>query len=319
MPNANALVATYEKLVQAVSVSQKDLSLDSTLTKEEFVTVFFYYRADYPQHFWCDSQIGYSISQKTKKVVSAELHYTMSGDALRQAQTKFNAAVTELLELAAIGSDEYEREKLLHDALITRVSYVDGTHAHDAYGALVEGKAVCEGYARAFQYVLYQAGIQCLIAEGNGVNPGTGTSEPHAWNVVRIDGQYYHVDVTWDDVDDTAIPIVYAYFNVTTAQIEEDHTISSDECYTLPNCVAIAANYHIKNNTRLQHYAVDQIATLLGAQSGAAHLYCVNGYDSFEDWFKKNHGNVTRMMGIRGGYSYRLLSVGKEVVVIVQQ
>lgn len=315
LPNGEALVTTYKTIAEAVQNCQTTVDLDETLTESEILTVFYYYRADYPQHFWCDGSIRYAVSQRSNTVVQIKLQYTMTGETLRGAQVRFKNAVIALLEIAATGNNEYERELLLHDALAKSITYQESDNAHNAYGALVEGKAVCEGYARAFQYLLYQSGIQCLIAEGSSINPSTGLSEGHAWNVVRIDGRYYHVDLTWDDPDDTNTPVMYAYFNLTTVQINEDHTISTENSYSLPNCIATAANFHVQNGTRLTTYTVDGVAAILKGVAGDVHVYCVNGSETFVEWFQNNHKAVMRAMGINHGYSYSMLYTGKEVVV----
>ncbi len=316
LPNSAALTNAYQKVVDAVENCQATVEMGETLTESEMTTVFYYYYADYPQHFWCDSNMRYSVSQRSNKVVQLKLSYTMTGETLQRARTDFHEAVVSLLKIAATGNDEYERELLLHDALAKKIVYQDGgKNAHDAYGALVTGKAVCEGYARAFQYLLYQSGIQCLVAEGMSINPSTGLSEGHAWNVVRIGGQYYHVDLTWDDTDNADTPVVYAYFNLTTAQINENHTISSENSYALPNCVATANNFHVKNGTRLTAYTVDAVARILAKTTGDTHIYCVSGARSFVDWFNNNHSAVLQAMGIDRSYSFNMLYTGNEVVV----
>ncbi len=314
LSNSTALVDAYEKIVKAVQNCQTTITMDEKLTKAELLKVFNYYYADYPQHFWCDGSIRYAVSSRSNKVTQLQLSYTMTGDQLLQAQTKFKKAVVDFLGIAATGRNEYERELLLHNALAKHVTYQEGDNAHDAYGALVRGKAVCEGYARAFQYLLYQSGIQCLIAEGESVNPFTGLSEGHAWNVVRIDGQYYHVDPTWDDTNNMNTPVVYAYFNLTTAQIADDHTVNSENRYALPNCVATANNFHVKNGTRLTTYTVDSVARMLN-KTGDTHIYCISGAEAFVDWFNTNHNAVLRQMGINHSYSFSMLYTGNEVVV----
>lgn len=315
LPNGVALTEAYQKIVNAVENCLTTIALDEKLTESELLKVFYYYHADYPQHFWCDGSVRYIISGRSHKVSQVQLQYTMTGDALLQAQIQFKKSVIDLLEIAAIGKNEYERELLLHDALAKRVTYQEGENAHNAYGALVMGKAVCEGYARAFQYLLYQAGIQCLMAEGNSINPFTGQSEGHAWNVVLIDGQYYHLDLTWDDTDDSKTPVVYPYFNLTTAQIQENHTIRIENSYDLPNCVATANNFHVKNGTRLTECTVDGVARMLTKTTGDAHIYYVGGGQSFADWFNANHNAVLKAMGIERSYSFNMLFTGNEVVV----
>ncbi len=314
-PNSAALTEAYQKIVDAVEGCQTTVEMGETLTESEMMTVFYHYYSDYPQHFWCESGIRYTVSQRSNKVLQLKLSYTMTGETLQRARTDFYNAVVSLLKIAATGNNEYERELFLHDELAKRVTYQEGEDAHNAYGALVKGKAVCEGYARAFQYLLYQSGIQCLMAEGSSISPFTGLSEGHAWNVVRIDGQYYHVDLTWDDTDDVGTPVMYPYFNLTTAQINENHTISSENSYALPNCVAMANNFHVKNGTRLTEYTVDSVARILKKTTGDTHIYCVGGGQSFVDWFNNNHNAVLQAMGIHRSYSFSMLYTGNEVVV----
>ncbi len=313
MKNSAALVAAYQKIVSAAEAGTKDVPMDGSLTADEIVTVFFYYREDYPQHFWVDG----TVSHRTQNgaVVQVTLSYNMTGDMLSQAKQKFSQEVQSLMSIAATGANDYERELLLHDALAKRVVYRDGKHAHDAYGAIVEKQAVCEGYARAFQYVLYQAGIQCLIAEGSGISPSTGKAEPHAWNVARIDGQYYHVDLTWDDANHDQVPVMYAYFNMTTAQIQNDgHVIRKENGYDLPNCTATAANYHVKNGTRLTTYTVDAVANLVKAHPQGAHMLIVGDQAAFRTWLGNNIREIAKKAGITTGFSYNTVNIGSEYV-----
>lgn len=100
----------------------------------------------------------------------------------------------------ATGTD-VEKLRFFHDTIIDRCAYdkegypdPDDTHYADytAYGALVAGKAVCEGYTKAFTLLCNQAGIPCWTVVGV-------TDVPHAWNYVKLDGNYYMVDTTLDD------------------------------------------------------------------------------------------------------------------------
>ena len=110
------------------------------------------------------------------------------------------------------------------------------------------------------QYLLYQAGIQCLIARG--VSKG----EAHAWNVVKIDGAYYHLDPTWNDPISSAdfSFVSYAYFNVTDQEIQRDHTIEGNG-YALPACTASAAQYYRSRGLVYTSYSADDVAALVKA------------------------------------------------------
>ena len=99
------------------------------------------------------------------------------------------------------GYSQYEQVKEVHNWLIDNIQYDVNLEAQEPYsisGALTEGKAVCEGYARSFKYILDELGIPCVLVSGTGTN-SNGETESHAWNYVQLNGSWYAVDVTWDD------------------------------------------------------------------------------------------------------------------------
>ncbi len=120
---------------------------------------------------------------------------------------------------------EYEKEKRLHDYIIKNCEYSfgsdDNDHEYRAYGALVEGQAVCNGYAEAFSLLLSCAGIENEFVVGTATSDGE--EENHAWNHVRINGEWYNVDSTWDDPVGENNIIVHVYFNVTDDILWKDH------------------------------------------------------------------------------------------------
>lgn len=97
------------------------------------------------------------------------------------------------------GSD-YDKIKKVHNYLVDHVSYDQSNNAisHGLYGALVYNSAVCDGYAKAFKYILDKIGISCVEVCGTAEN-SSGNTENHAWNDVLLDGNWYAIDVTWDD------------------------------------------------------------------------------------------------------------------------
>ena len=99
------------------------------------------------------------------------------------------------------GYSEFEKIKKVHDFLIENVEYDINLKASEPYsilGPLTEGKAVCEGYARSFKYILDELQIPCILISGTGTN-SKGETESHAWNYVELNGKWYAIDVTWDD------------------------------------------------------------------------------------------------------------------------
>lgn len=128
----------------------------------------------------------------------------------------------------ALGSDA-EKEKYIHDALAEMAEY-DRNAPYDqvAYSAIENGRTVCAGYARAFQLLMTELGIPCYYCTGY-------AGEAHAWNIVRLDGKYYNVDLTWDDTE----PMTYDYFNKTDAEFADTHIRTGLSVY-LPACMGTA-------------------------------------------------------------------------------
>ena len=315
LANKDALLYAYDRIVSGVENSAATIGIyngTNAITQEELKAVFDAYRRDHTEHFWLGN--SYSISYNTATVLSLTPSYTLSGTALQTAKTAFDAAVSEMLSGITSSMSEYAREKLLHDRLAARVTY-DGTgaNAHNAYGALVEGKAVCEGYAEAFQYLLQKAGIQSFIITGSSSNPATGIPEGHAWNAVRIDGRYYHVDVTWDDQGEN---IFYAYFNKTDAAILEDHTMDA-AAYPLPVCSSENADYFYVNGGRLPLFDLNAVAALLKNGGGTARVYVTGDKAAFASAFTANASALASKLGYTGGYSYGYANLGREFILTV--
>ncbi|MCD7730626.1 MAG: hypothetical protein LUI05_03915 [Oscillospiraceae bacterium] len=138
----------------------------------------------------------------------------------------------------------YDKLKYFHDYLITHCeSDEEDEYANTIYGALVRGKALCEGYAKSFSYLCNKVGIENMIVTGS-------TDVAHMWNMVKVDGNWYHVDVTWDKPEGALAEeypdiIMYQYFMVTDSVIENDHDIWTLG-YTPPHAYSTKENYFVK-------------------------------------------------------------------------
>ncbi len=98
-------------------------------------------------------------------------------------------------------SDTYDNIKMVHDYLVDNIQYdttISKSNIYNIYGAMVNGEAVCEGYARSFKYLMDSLRIPCTLVIGKGTN-SDGETENHAWNYVQIGERWYAVDSTWDD------------------------------------------------------------------------------------------------------------------------
>lgn len=179
---------------------------------------------DNPVLFWVENSYGCKYGSDGR-VLEISLQYNEASKKPEQSRQKFDEKAEEILRVARTLSSNYEKEKYVHDRLAAQVSYdAEASMNQSAYSALVNGKTVCAGYTRAFQYLMQQLGIPCFYCRGY-------SGENHAWNIVDIYGEYYNVDLTWDD----AKPGNYDYFNKTDKDIQETH-IRKGASVNLPAC-----------------------------------------------------------------------------------
>ena len=150
--------------------------------------------------------------------------------AISQVDAKVDAIISNISS-----SSRYEQVRYVHDYIVENVEYnqTEAVNNSNMYGALIEGRAVCEGYAESFKYIMDKLNIPCILVYGNGVN-NSGESEYHSWNQVLMDdGKWYSVDTTWDD------PILigfgklpesskYKYFLKGSTEFEENHRKEND-------------------------------------------------------------------------------------------
>lgn len=178
---------------------------------------------DHPELFWLNTVFTCKYDQN-KICAELALEFNLTKEELAEASSEFyneaNAILTRLQNLS-----DYEKEIRLHDILIEKIEYVKGADKNQsAYSALVEGKSVCAGYARAYQYLMQRLGIPCYYCTGY-------AGQDHAWNIVWLDDGFYNVDVTWDDTEGGE----YDYFNKTDEEYADTH-VRRDLSVNLPKC-----------------------------------------------------------------------------------
>ncbi|MBR6789803.1 MAG: hypothetical protein IKM31_02905 [Oscillospiraceae bacterium] len=193
------------------------------------------------------------------------------GEGSRYAAEAAEAADSFLATVDMAASD-YEKVRTVFEYLVDTIDYDGGDeNCRDIYGALVEQKAVCAGYAAAAKYLLDRLDVPCMTVTGD-----TLEGEPHAWNVVWVDGVPYHMDATWGDPSfdsDTVVPDGYRnyhYLLMTTEEIHRRKIIDESVC-PVPLCSA-DDDYYVREGLELQAYP------------GNIGEIFVNAYLSGESW-----------------------------------
>lgn len=150
--------------------------------------------------------------------------------------------------------DEWQTELEIHDYIIENCKYELSEPKlvySSSYGALVNGYAACEGYSKAAKLLFDMAGIESSVVSGISAN-FSGDEGAHMWNAVKINGDFYYLDCTWDDPvnDEKKDMKLYSYFNINDEMISATH---SDFSYDF-GCTATAENYYVKTGRYFEDY-----------------------------------------------------------------
>lgn len=237
----------YDKIFSKIYTMPDEVYIPK-LDDEQLDTVFAALLKDNPDIFFTGRlvsrrEIGFGLL--------CSIDYIFTKEEYEARKAELDAVCDKIIASLSDPDDEWQTELEIHDYIIENCRYGidDGDHVYSsAYGALVNGEAACEGYSKAMQLVLDRVGIENYVICGKVTN-SKGESGPHMWNVVNINGDYYHLDCTWDDPEDNESEN-HRYFNVNDEMISETHS-------DFPNdfeCTATAENYYKKKNTSLGRY-----------------------------------------------------------------
>jgi transglutaminase-like putative cysteine protease len=181
------------------------------------------------------------------KIIQALYDETRKGKLSTEERYVYDEMKKKAAELTKNAKSDYEKELAIHDYIVGTYSYYEYTdksqvpqRAHEMVGIVLDGEGVCEAYAELFRFMATSVGLEVYNAEGsmNGVG--------HMWNVVKIDGEWYHLDCTGDDPSpDVDGRTRYAYFNLTDEEISADHVWDNKADFS---CTATKYNYYVYNN-----------------------------------------------------------------------
>lgn len=179
---------------------------------------------------YCVKQINFGVTTVSSSEQGYFLTYSFAYNENLEQTAQVDAYVETLLaQLQLDGKSQREQVELINQAVSRQVEYLDTGHDRDytAYGAMYDGTAVCQGYSLLADRIMKGAGLDCRIVAGKARDPYTGSEGAHMWNIVRVDGDWLHLDTTWNDAYGNENP----YLLVSDSQIARDHTYDT-EFYT---------------------------------------------------------------------------------------
>ncbi|MGN0601027.1 MAG: transglutaminase domain-containing protein [Oscillospiraceae bacterium] len=237
--------AVYDAMLTAIKSHANTFRIPEgvKITGDEYVELYqLIYDFEY-SIFDLDVKIRYTSDSRSGNVVSAQLSYLYTAEQVDDMIQKSDAAADKIISELGDGKSEYETVKFFYDKLASEIEYNENAeNLRDIYGALVDKSTVCGGYAKAFSYLCSKVGIETITMLGD------FNETPHMWNMVKIDGEWYHIDVTSGNAMNTDFPYIrYDYFCVTDDIINKYHVVY-DQPFDYPKATSEKYNYFIYNN-----------------------------------------------------------------------
>lgn len=242
----------------------------STFDTEQIDKVFQCVMMDHPEIFYASgySFVKYSRGDNVEKIVFYGTYiYDQQEKEVREKQIQ-EAADMILANISPDASD-YEKVKYVYETIIHNTDYdMNALDNQNICSVFLNHSSVCQGYAKAMQYLLTELKIPVTLVNGTVEN-----GEGHAWNLVKVDNEYYYVDATWGDAsyklqtnDENGMiqntpDINYDYLCVTTEDLMKTHSLS--EMVPLPECNCMDANYYVREGAYFIEADYDQLVRLL--------------------------------------------------------
>ena len=243
------------------------------ISEEEYGDIFDVIVSCEPELGWMDYKYEVDVDRDNEGcVLNAYFRYKLTKEEEMAAVKKLRAEVSEAAEEAA-GLGDFEKMLYFHDRIVAGCDYSNELdNAWSAYGCLVDGKAVCEGYSKALIALCEEAGMLCIPVNGCSDKEGHAL---HMWNKVMMDGEWYNMDLTWDDPtaendspvseEDAGTEYIHRdYFGLTDEETEKDHSFIETTVMRYPAAEAEENNYFIRTGAFIEkeEEAKDIIYTL---------------------------------------------------------
>ena len=212
------------------------------LENRELSEIFFKLRLDCPEIFYVTS-FSYRFYPGADHVELIP-EYLFEKNKVKEHQKALSSRIAKLVRPAQTLSP-LEKEQYIHDFICQNVRYdkLKKPYSHEIIGPLGQGVSVCEGIAKTVKILCDQLGFWCIIAISE-ANPEKGIKYRHAWNIIKLDNEYFHLDATFDNSLGQDGLIRYDYFNLDDARLFRDH---EPVIYPVPACTRSDRFYYREN------------------------------------------------------------------------
>lgn len=253
----------YRELLKGIRAREKEFYLtisdDNSIDRSYHAVL-----KDHPEIFWVHNREKiYKTTYSDSDYCVFTPGYTYTDSEIDEIQTAMEQSFQEVRALIPEDAGDYEKVRIVYTYVIDHTQYQTGEDDQSIAGVFWKKSAVCAGYAGAVQYLLERLDIPCIYVDGS----TKGSTEGHAWDIVKIGQEYYYVDATNGDQPD--------FLNGDAAQLEEHKTIIYDylcpfpeeyektytpsEELTVPACTAKDLDFYVLNQGYFEDYSWQDI------------------------------------------------------------
>lgn len=298
----------YDDIAEGIIEFKKEISCVGCLANR-VKDIYQFVRLDISELFYIKS-ISLRYSPLTVNRCTLLLEYRFGEETVENILQRMEEKASQLNKEVCKKS-ELEREIAIHDLLADSVQYRDleAPYSHEAPGALLYNIGVCEGVSKAFKFLADRNGLHAIVATGLGNDQGNECG--HAWNICRVNGEFYHVDTTFDSTIADGCSR-YDYFNLSDKEIGVNHSWTD----TFPVC-SKSLNYYavqglffdsqqklamfLRAQPKTVKTIVFQLPRFIGNQQRVIDAVCKTVQDNIScDWFESKcfvmNYNLIRMV-----------------------
>lgn len=311
--NAGANADLYDLMLNNLSAHKKSFSLtntDSDVIKSTYRAIC----DDHPELFWLSGGSTLTTMTTNGNTVVLFQPWFYEIDDIEQKEAKLNAVIQSVLDQIPPGLSPYQKVVLIHDFIVSSTDYdMDAYNDHlrsgpvsaqyacsyTSYGCLVNRRAVCEGYSKAFQLFMNALDIRCGRVTGSKIGGGE-----HTWNYVTLDSESYYVDVTWDDTVSTGEPLAvcsHAYFCIPAEELLKTHTLDEDQY--IPSCTSSDLDYYRLTGMFIENDNLPDAVRLIAENRGSPAVEIKFSSLDLKDYFVKQlfeNGSIYRYPAFEG-------------------
>ncbi len=225
---------TIDNSLEFTKINYSSMGINNSSVERVFIA----YRNEHNLYFWIDGSYSYG------SYLVLRVNEEFKEESFRREIEKYLFELLDNMEsLTRNASNGLKKAEIVHDEILKAMFYSydeygnpsDTPNAHSTVGYVLEGKGVCECYARTFELVMNYLGVETIYVTGNAYSGGAFSG--HAWNMIKIDGNYYWCDLTWDD-DQCNFSNLYDFFMVLGTDVIRGYrfqdTHREDNTFNLP-------------------------------------------------------------------------------------